>query len=40
MSVAKKYDLDIPEYPGVDQIMEVGQTSKSDKGLGMAERQM
>ena len=39
-SVAKKYDLDIPDYPGVDQILEVGGQSMSEKVLGTAERQM
>lgn len=41
--MAKKYDLDIPDYPAVDQIVEVGgnnQAAKSDKILSMAERQM
>ena len=40
--MAKKYDLDIPDYKGVDQIVEVksGQASKSEKVLELAERQM
>ena len=30
-SVAKKYDLDIPDYPGVDQIVEVESGSQQSK---------
>ena len=40
-SVAEKYDLDIPDYPGVDQIAEVstGTESKREKIVDLAERQ-
>lgn len=41
-SVAEKYDLDIPDYHGVDQIAEVsgtGTESKKEKIVGLAERQ-
>ena len=41
-SVAEKYDLDIPDYPGVDQIAEVsgtGTESKKEKIVELAERQ-
>ena len=41
-SVAEKYDLDIPDYPGVDQIAEVsgtGTESKREKIVELAERQ-
>ena len=30
-SVAEKYHLDIPDYPGVDQIVEIGGQSKPEK---------
>ena len=42
-SVAKKYDLDLPEYPGADQIVELPseqQESKAEKILTLAEGQM
>lgn len=41
-SVAEKYDLDIPDYQGVDQIAEIGGTgteAKKEKVVGLAERQ-
>lgn len=41
-SVAEKYDLDIPDYQGVDQIAEVsgtGTDAKKEKVVGLAERQ-
>ena len=41
-SVAEKYDLDIPDYKGDDQIVETAQTgqrSTAEKVLKMAERQ-
>ena len=41
-SVAEKYDLDIPDYQGVDQIAEVSGTStdvKKREIIGLAERQ-
>lgn len=41
-SIAEKYDIDIPDYQGVDQIVEVSGTStesKKEKILGLAERQ-
>ena len=41
-SVAEKYDLDIPDYQGVDQIAEVsgtGTESKKEKIVELAERQ-
>ena len=41
-SVAEKYDLDIPDYQGVDQIAEVsshGTEDKKQKVVGLAERQ-
>lgn len=41
-SVAEKYDLDIPDYHGVDQIAEVSGTSteaKKEEVVGLAERQ-
>ena len=41
-SVAKKYDLDVPDYQGDDQIVETaptGRKAKSEKVLKMAERQ-
>lgn len=41
-SVAQKYDLDIPDYHGDDQIVETAQTGRkatSEKVLKMAERQ-
>ena len=41
-SVAEKYDLDIPDYQGVDQIVEISSTgteSKTEKVIGLAERQ-
>lgn len=41
-SVAEKYDLDIPDYQGVDQIAEVSGHSteaKKQKVVGLAERQ-
>lgn len=46
-SVAEKYDLDIPDYPEADQVMELsgpgkGQEdleSKAEKILKLAERQ-
>lgn len=41
-SVAEKYDLDIPDYQGDDQVVETAQTgqkSKAEKVLKMAERQ-
>ena len=40
--MAKKYDLDIPDYKGDDQIVEIastGRKAKSEKVLKMAERQ-
>lgn len=40
--MAEKYDLDIPDYQGVDQIAEIGGTgteSKKEKIVGLAERQ-
>lgn len=40
-SVAEKYNLDIPDYRGVDQVAEVpaAQEAKSEKVLKLAERQ-
>lgn len=41
-SVAEKYDLDIPDYQGVDQIAELGGNgtkSKEQEVIGLAERQ-
>ena len=43
-AVAEKYDLDIPDYPGVEQIAEVSNTgtrteSKKEKIVELAERQ-
>ena len=41
-SVAKKYDLDVPDYQGDEQIVETaptGRKAKSEKVLKMAERQ-
>lgn len=41
-SVAEKYDLDIPDYQGVDQIVEISGTGteiKKEKVIGLAERQ-
>ena len=41
-SIAEKYDLDIPDYKGVDQIAEVsgtGTEAKKEKVVGLAERQ-
>ena len=41
-SVAEKYDLDIPDYQGVDQIAEISGTdteTKKEKVIGLAERQ-
>ena len=41
-SVAEKYDLDIPDYQGVDQIAEItgtGTEAKKEKVIGLAERQ-
>lgn len=41
-SVAEKYDLDIPDYQGDDQVVETAQTgqkSKAEKVLKIAERQ-
>ena len=41
-SVAQKYDLDIPDYKGDDQVVETAQTgqkSKAEKVLKLAERQ-
>lgn len=41
-SVAEKYDLDIPDYQGVDQIAEISDTgteAKKEKVIGLAERQ-
>lgn len=41
-SVSEKYNLDVPEYQGVDQIVELpltGQESKAEKILKLAERQ-
>ena len=41
-SVAEKYDLDIPDYEGVDQIAEVsgtGMEGKKQDIVGLAERQ-
>lgn len=40
-SVAEKYNLDIPDYRGVDQVAEVPaeQEAKSEKVLKLAERQ-
>ena len=41
-SVAEKYNLDIPDYQGVDQIAEVsgyGTEDKRQKVVGLAERQ-
>ena len=41
-SVAEKYDLDIPEYPGLDQVVELpvnDQESKAERILKLAERQ-
>ena len=40
--MAEKYNLDIPDYQGVDQIAEVAGTGKeatSEKVLKLAERQ-
>lgn len=41
-SVAEKYDLDIPDYQGVDQIVEISggdMGAKKEEVLGLAERQ-
>ena len=41
-SVAEKYDLDIPDYPGVDQIVEIsgtGTATKKEEVKRLAERQ-
>ena len=41
-SIAQKYDLDIPDYHGVDQIVEVsgnGTEAKKKEVVGLAERQ-
>lgn len=41
-SVAEKYDLDIPDYQGVDQIAEVSDINteaKKEGVVGLAERQ-
>lgn len=41
-SVSEKYNLDAPEYEGVDQVVElprIGQESKAEKVLKLAERQ-
>lgn len=41
-SIAQKYDLDIPDYHGVDQIAEVsgtGTEAKKEEVVGLAERQ-
>lgn len=41
-SVSEKYNLDVPEYQGVDQVVELpgsGQESKAEKVLKLAERQ-
>lgn len=41
-SVAEQYDLDIPDYEGVDQIAEIsgnGTESKKEKIVGLVERQ-
>jgi len=40
--MAEKYELDIPEYQGVDQTVEVkvdGQETVKDRVVGLAERQ-
>ena len=40
--MAKKYDLDIPDYQGDDQVVETAPTGRkaaSEKVLKMAERQ-
>lgn len=40
-SVAEKYDLDTPEYPGLDQVVELpvnDPESKAEKILKLAER--
>lgn len=41
-SVAEKYDLDLPEYSGIDQVVELpvsDRDSKAEKILKLAERQ-
>ena len=40
--MAEKYDLDIPDYQGVDQIAKVsgvGTEAKKEEILGLAQRQ-
>lgn len=41
-SIAEKYNVDIPDYQGVDQILEISSTEReamSEKVLKLAERQ-
>lgn len=41
-SIAEKYDLDSPEYPGLDQVVELpvsDRESKAEKIIKLAERQ-